>query len=144
MDCSNTAAYAVDREDAPTLSRNQEMDREKPPETSHDMNAAVQQPPAVVFRRGKGRRRRTHSRKMPKEGCCNGAGGEELKDEKAEVERKIAALQKIVPGGDRLAVETLFEETAEYILALEWQVKALRFLAAFVEGSDMEKRKLGG
>ncbi|KAL0320448.1 UNVERIFIED_CONTAM: hypothetical protein Sradi_5306300 [Sesamum radiatum] len=144
MDCSNSVAYAVDREDAPTLSRNQEMDREKPPATSHGMNAAVQEPPAVVFRRGKGRRRRTHMRKMPKEACCSVAGGEELKDEKAEVERKIAALQKIVPGGDRLAVETLFEETAEYILALEWQVKALRFLAAFVEGSDMEKRKLGG
>ncbi|KAK4420941.1 hypothetical protein Salat_2044600 [Sesamum alatum] len=143
MDNSNTAAYAVDRENAPTLSRNQEMDREKPPGTSHDMNAAVQEPPVAG---GKSRRRRTHVRKASKEGGgCNGAGGDqELKDEKAEVERKIAALQKIVPGGERLAVETLFEETAEYILALEWQVKALRFLAAFVEGSQSEKRKLGG
>lgn len=65
-------------------------------------------------------------------------------DEKAEVEEKIVALQKIVPGGERLPVAELFEETAEYIFALECQVKALRFLAALVQTSDNRKRKLGG
>lgn len=64
-------------------------------------------------------------------------------DDKGEVEKKIAALQRIVPGGERLPVEDLFEETAEYISALERQVEALRFFAAFVQTSEKRKRKLG-
>ncbi|XP_042041239.1 transcription factor PAR1-like [Salvia splendens] len=64
-------------------------------------------------------------------------------DEKIEVDKKIVALQKIVPGGERLPVDELFQETAEYIFALESQVEALRFLAAFVHTSDKAKRKLG-
>ncbi|XP_019193500.1 PREDICTED: transcription factor PAR1-like [Ipomoea nil] len=65
-------------------------------------------------------------------------------DEKAEVEKKILALQRIVPGGESLGVDKLFEETAGYILALQFQVKALRAVTSFVEGSEKEKRKLGG
>ncbi|CAN4104429.1 unnamed protein product [Withania somnifera] len=65
-------------------------------------------------------------------------------DEKAEVEEKILALQKIVPGGASLGVDMLFEETAGYILQLQCQVKALKVLASFVEGTEKEKMKLGG
>nr|XP_027062617.1 transcription factor PAR1 [Coffea arabica] len=65
-------------------------------------------------------------------------------DEKAEVEKKIVVLQKIVPGGESLGVDKLFEETAGYIMELQYQVKALKFLASFVESSDKEKRKFGG
>nr|GME13043.1 transcription factor PAR1 [Ipomoea batatas]GME18834.1 transcription factor PAR1 [Ipomoea batatas] len=72
-----------------------------------------------------------------------GSEGEET-DEKAEVEEKILALQRIVPGGESLGVDKLFEETAGYILALQFQVKALRAVTSFVEGSEKEKRKLGG
>ncbi|KAF8010580.1 hypothetical protein BT93_J1272 [Corymbia citriodora subsp. variegata] len=71
-------------------------------------------------------------------------GGLEGDDDKAEVERKIAALQRIVPGGVDLGVDMLFEETAGYILALQGQVKAMRALASFFEGLEKEKRKLGG
>lgn len=86
-------------------------------------NAAAQDPSAA-------RRRKNNP--------CNCDG-----DDKVEVEKKIAALQKIVPGGERLAVEELFEETADYIFALENKVKALRFLTAFVQSSENRKRKLG-
>ena len=65
-------------------------------------------------------------------------------DEKAEVERRIEALQRIVPGGESLGVDNLFEETAGYIMALQYQVKALRALATFFERLDKEKTKLGG
>ncbi|KAM3699022.1 hypothetical protein ACB098_06G231300 [Castanea mollissima] len=65
-------------------------------------------------------------------------------DEKAEVERKIEALQRIVPGGESLGVDNLFEETAGYIMALQYQVKALRALSTFFERLDKEKTKLGG
>ncbi|KAM7497763.1 hypothetical protein LguiA_022177 [Lonicera macranthoides] len=64
-----------------------------------------------------------------------------------EVERKIVALQRIVPGGesrDPREVEKLFEETAEYILALQNQVKTMRVLASFFEGLGKENMKLGG
>ncbi|XP_030462826.2 transcription factor PAR2-like [Syzygium oleosum] len=71
-------------------------------------------------------------------------GGLEDDDNKAEVERKMEALQRIVPGGVDLGVDKLFEETAVYILALQGQVKAMRALANFFEGLEKEKRKLGG
>lgn len=66
---------------------------------------------------------------------------EEESAERDEFEKKIVALKKIVPGGETLEVENLFEETADYILSLQYRVEALRFLVAFVESSE---RKLGG
>ncbi|KAK4758916.1 hypothetical protein SAY87_020217 [Trapa incisa] len=68
--------------------------------------------------------------------------GEE--SERAEVEEKISTLQRIVPGGEDLGVEKLFEETAEYILSLQWQIKAMRALTTFFEGLERNTRKLGG
>uniref|UniRef100_A0A0V0GJW5 Putative transcription factor PAR1-like n=1 Tax=Solanum chacoense TaxID=4108 RepID=A0A0V0GJW5_SOLCH len=65
-------------------------------------------------------------------------------EEEEEVEEKILALQKIVPGGETLGVDMLFEETAGYILQLQCQVKALKVLASFVEGNDKQRMKLGG
>ena len=65
-------------------------------------------------------------------------------DEKVEVKRKIVALQRIVPGGESLGADKLFEETAEYILALQCQIKAMRVLTGFIEGLEKQKRKLGG
>lgn len=103
--------------------------------------AAVQSPSASSAAGFRRRRRRT-----AKIAASCGDGEKEISadDEKAEVEKKIVALQKIVPGGERLPVEELFEETAEYIFALESQIEALRFLAAFVQTSEKRKRKLGG
>ncbi|XVF16813.1 hypothetical protein REPUB_Repub10bG0064600 [Reevesia pubescens] len=65
-------------------------------------------------------------------------------DEKAEVKRKIVALQRIVPGGESLGVDKLFEETAGYILALQCQIKAMRVLSSFIDGLEKQKTKLGG
>ncbi|XP_055823877.1 transcription factor PAR1-like [Solanum dulcamara] len=74
----------------------------------------------------------------------NNEKNEEEEEDKEEVEEKILALQKIVPGGETLGVDMLFEETAGYILQLQCQVKALKVLASFVEGTEKEKMKLGG
>uniref|UniRef100_A0A6N2KNB8 BHLH domain-containing protein n=1 Tax=Salix viminalis TaxID=40686 RepID=A0A6N2KNB8_SALVM len=71
-----------------------------------------------------------------------GAGDED--DEKAEVEGKIVALQRIIPGGESFGVDELFEETADYIMALQCQIKAMRVLSGFLEGLEKEKRKCGG
>ncbi|KAK2662034.1 hypothetical protein Ddye_000608 [Dipteronia dyeriana] len=65
-------------------------------------------------------------------------------EEKEEVEKKIVALQRMVPGGEMLGVDKLFEETAGYILALEYQIKALRVLATYIQDFDKENRKFGG
>ncbi|TYH99509.1 hypothetical protein ES332_A11G071100v1 [Gossypium tomentosum] len=64
-------------------------------------------------------------------------------DERIEVKRKIVALQRIVPGGEALGVDKLFEETAGYILTLQGQIRAMRVLTSFIEGMDKQKRKLG-
>ncbi|KAK4342225.1 hypothetical protein RND71_038041 [Anisodus tanguticus] len=74
----------------------------------------------------------------------NNEKNEEESDDKAEVEEKIMALQKIVPGGESLGVDMLFEETAGYILQLQCQVKALKVLTSFVEGTEKERMKLEG
>lgn len=88
--------------------------------------------------RGEGQRSSRRKRRDMKEDV-GGSG-----DEKAEVERKIEALQRIVPGGESLGLDKLFEETAGYIMTLQCQVKALRTLSAFFETLEKEKRKLGG
>ncbi|CAI9089056.1 OLC1v1023556C1 [Oldenlandia corymbosa var. corymbosa] len=131
------------------------------------------QQPLAVIRRTRRQERRGRSRRSKKSNakniatqmtdttdhsCCNSNNNnntstncssinEEEEDEEnggEEVEDKIMALQKIVPGGESLGVDKLFEETAGYILELQYQVKALKFLATFVQGSEKEKRKLGG
>ncbi|KAK3183428.1 hypothetical protein Dsin_030714 [Dipteronia sinensis] len=69
---------------------------------------------------------------------------EEEEEEEVEVEKKIVALQRMVPGGEMLGVDKLFEETAGYILALQSQIKALRVLATFIQDFDKQNRKFGG
>ncbi|KAK6919750.1 hypothetical protein RJ641_015654 [Dillenia turbinata] len=65
-------------------------------------------------------------------------------EDKVEVEKKIMQLQGIIPNGESLGIDTLFEETARYILALQAQVKAMKVVAAFFEGLEKETRKFGG
>ncbi|XP_008449537.2 transcription factor PAR2-like [Cucumis melo] len=65
-------------------------------------------------------------------------------DDKEAVERKIRALQSIVPGGESLGVDKLFEQTAEYIMNLQHQVKAMRALSSFFESLEKEKSECGG
>lgn len=72
-------------------------------------------------------------------------GSSSSSDEKEEVEKKIMALQQIVPGGESLDnVDNLFETTAAYILDLQNQVKAMKLLANFFELLQKHKTKLGG
>ncbi|KAK2989460.1 hypothetical protein RJ640_023618 [Escallonia rubra] len=103
----------------------------------YEMGGGVHESVHVLGVRRAGRRRARSGGKVWKEE----SGGE---DEKGEVEKKVVALKRIVPGGESLGIETLFEETAGYILALENQVKAMRVLASFFEGLEKEKWKLGG
>ncbi|KAE9606327.1 putative myc-type, basic helix-loop-helix (bHLH) domain-containing protein [Lupinus albus] len=69
---------------------------------------------------------------------------EEEEEEEEEIENKIHALKRIVPNGESLGVENLFDETAAYIMALQSQVKALRTIAAFFDNLEKENTKLGG
>ena len=69
----------------------------------------------------------------------------EGEDEREEVERRIEALQRIVPGGERLGVDKLFEETAGYIMALQCKLKAMRTLATLFQALDkQDNTKFGG
>ncbi|XP_021274482.1 transcription factor PAR1-like [Herrania umbratica] len=115
---------------------------------------ALHEPLPASFQRNRGtrRKRREYLKAKKKDHLSEkqGAGGEEEDDDddddddKAEVKRKIVALQRIVPGGESLGVDKLFEETAGYILALQCQIKAMRVLSCFIEGLEKQKRKLGG
>ncbi|KAJ7965093.1 Transcription factor like [Quillaja saponaria] len=85
--------------------------------------------------------RMQHKEKEVNVGVNGSCGEEEVDDEKEKVEQKIEALQRIVPGGESFGVDKLFEETAGYIVALQYQVKTMRALASFFE---KDKRKFGG
>jgi hypothetical protein len=89
------------------------------------------------------RRKREEMLKVQEKDQASTVGAGE-DDEKAEVDRKIVALQMIIPGGESFGVDKLFEETADYIMALQCQIKAMRVLAGFLEELEKEKRKFGG
>ncbi|XP_020098406.1 transcription factor IBH1-like [Ananas comosus] len=63
--------------------------------------------------------------------------GEEVEEE--GVEERVRALRRLVPGGEGMGVETLFEETADYIEALQGQVSAMRALASLLHGLEREE-----
>ncbi|KAJ0985929.1 hypothetical protein J5N97_004285 [Dioscorea zingiberensis] len=67
-------------------------------------------------------------RKNGKSGCIGyGHGFSEAKevkeggDEVVEIEKRVKVLQSLVPGGEAMEMESLFEETADYIEALKEQ-----------------------
>ncbi|XWS30082.1 hypothetical protein CRYUN_Cryun24cG0087800 [Craigia yunnanensis] len=119
------------------------------------MGSALLEPLPSFQRRRSTRRKRREYLKAQKKDCLSEKQeeGEEEDDdddgvddavEKTEVKRKIVALQRIVPGGEALGVDKLFEETAGYILALQCQIKAMRVLTNVIESLEKQKRKLGG
>ncbi|XP_010924324.1 transcription factor bHLH149 [Elaeis guineensis] len=70
--------------------------------------------------------------------------GEEGDDEVKEIARKLRALQELVPGGEDLAMDRLFEETADYVEALQRQVNVMRALDSLLGRLEKEKRLMGG
>jgi hypothetical protein len=118
--------------------------------TSTTIAATTTQKSLHVFRRSGRRCRDGGSKEMmlikedaeeKEEDEENEEGGD---DDREEIERKIHALQKIVPNGESFGVDKLFDETAGYIIALQYQVKALKALTGFFEKLEKDKTKLGG
>ncbi|CAD5174059.1 transcription factor PAR2-like [Musa acuminata AAA Group] len=68
----------------------------------------------------------------------------ENEDDAVEVDARVHALQRLVPGGEELSVERLFEETADYIEALQGQVSAMRALACLLDELERDKRVVMG
>ncbi|KAL1347830.1 hypothetical protein HN51_023851 [Arachis hypogaea] len=98
-----------------------------PPFHHHDKKQAA----LHVLRRGR-RRRREEEKEEEEDDHDDVKKEEEEEEEREEVEKKIEALKKIVPGGESVeGVEKLFDETAGYILSLRCQLNTLRALAAF-------------
>lgn len=92
-------------------------------------------------------RRRLHrQRKLPQQACIVKNSTPPLMkevplvadvaEEKEEIEDRVRALQRLVPGGEEMEVERLFEETADYIEALREQVGVMRALACLLDGIE--------
>ncbi|KAF8411000.1 hypothetical protein HHK36_003539 [Tetracentron sinense] len=111
--------------------------RERISKQGCEMGHAVHQSSNGVHRR----RRSSIQKKLPRR--QRNAKSQENGDEKGGIERRIMALQRIIPGGESLGIDKLFQETAGYILALQGQVKAMNVLASFFEELQKETRKLG-
>lgn len=60
-------------------------------------------------------------------------------DESVEIERRVKALQRLIPGGESMEMEKLFCETAAYIEELRGQVMMMRSLAEFIDAVAREK-----
>lgn len=124
--------------------------KRKERKTTHEKSEMAKHESLVSLKRSRraenvhkrSRRKREEMLKVQEKDQASTVGVED--DGKAEVERKIVALQRIVPGGESFGVDKLFEETADYIMALQCQIKAMRVLAGFLEGLEKEKRKFGG
>jgi len=75
---------------------------------------------------------------------CDLASGSSEGGEEVEIERRVKALQRLVPGGEEMEMDALFEETADYIEALRGQVNFMRALAEYMDGVARERRMMGG
>ncbi|KAG0456511.1 hypothetical protein HPP92_024299 [Vanilla planifolia] len=63
------------------------------------------------------------------------------KESAEEIGRRVRALRRLVPGGEEMEIGRLFEETAEYIEALEEKLGAMRALADHLHGLGKRKTK---
>lgn len=62
------------------------------------------------------------------ESLDNKTGG---RDDHGAIERRLRILGRLVPGGRKMGVDTLLQETADYIWNIEMQVKAMAVLVDF-------------
>ncbi|KAJ7006324.1 hypothetical protein NC653_005625 [Populus alba x Populus x berolinensis] len=146
----DTGRYIASMEDSLNQVMIPTFHKRKERKTTHDKSEMAKHESLVSLKRSRraenvhkrSRRKREMSKVQEKDQASTVGAGED--DEKAEVDRKIVALQMIIPGGESFGVDKLFEETAGYIMALQCQIKAMRVLAGFLEGLEKEKRKSGG
>ncbi|KAH0464425.1 hypothetical protein IEQ34_007211 [Dendrobium chrysotoxum] len=66
----------------------------------------------------------------------------DMADEEAieEIDKRVRALKKLVPGTEEMDINQLFEETVVYITALEQKVDAMRGLTSFLDGLVGERK----
>lgn len=70
--------------------------------------------------------------------CCKKADIEIYEHNHGAFDMRLETLRSLVPGGRNMAIDTLFKETADYILNLEMQVHALETLAEFYTNSSAD------
>nr|ADE77787.1 unknown [Picea sitchensis] len=63
--------------------------------------------------------------------CRNNVDLESGGHDHGAIDRRFWTLQRVVPGGRKMGVDTLFQETADYILNLQMQVRGMEALADF-------------
>ncbi|KAJ4982038.1 hypothetical protein NE237_032875 [Protea cynaroides] len=106
----------------------------EPRQSSNDL--FQQRPHSKAMNKKLSRKQRNTRAKLQKINACG-----EADDEKVGIEKRIMLLQSIIPGGESLGIDKLFEETALYILSLQGQVKAMKILTSLFESLEKEKSK---
>nr|ADE76325.1 unknown [Picea sitchensis] len=67
--------------------------------------------------------------------CCSNVDIKAGSHDHGSIGGRLGTLQRLVPGGRNMGFDTLFQETADYILNLEVQVHAMEALAEFYASS---------
>ncbi|WCJ22346.1 Transcription factor UPBEAT1 [Euphorbia peplus] len=52
------------------------------------------------------------------------------------VSKRVRTLKKLVPNSESMGIESLFEETADYILSLQMRVRVMQIMVKVLSGSD--------
>lgn len=108
---------------------------------SDDSNGSSRGKPVASKRRFQAKRRlriirRRGANNIEKRNKKVGASRRSVVRCSRKIEQRVRTLKTLIPNGESMGLEGLFQETAEYILSLEMRVKMMQMVVDMFSGSS--------
>ncbi|KAL3533242.1 hypothetical protein ACH5RR_006763 [Cinchona calisaya] len=106
-------------------------------------STSTQESISSAFGGGRCMKMKTRSRTrflMKRKSCLNSRGRRPTRPAANGIERKVRILKKLVPNSDSQEMDTLYQQTADYIIALQTRVKAMQIMVNLLSGSDHDEQ----